>query len=1013
MRFQWYYQRLLFFALFFNSVFSLQPSSYSCHDHERRALLRFKHSFLINCDVASDSSYAYPKVKSWGGEPQSYYGDCCSWDGVYCDEETSHVIRLDLSSSCLYGTFPSNSSLFELTHLRHLSLSDNHFNHSQIPSEFGQFSKLVSLNLSNSAFGGQIPLAISNLSMLSLLDLSHVVGLPKADSQLKLENPNLETLVHNLTRLSRLYLDVVDISSSMPTILTNLTFLKEGSFRYCNLYGQFPTNLCHLPHLEMLHLTGNTDLVGILPEFQPNSHLTKLDVSVTSFHGELPSSIGQLANVEELNLFLCHLTGPIPSSLGNLTKLTLLDLGGNTNAFSGDLPSSLTNLTMIKWLGLSHLNGRPERLVSWLSKLNQLTCLYLNFINFGGQIPSVIANLTSLRNMDLSENELTGEIPHWLLNLTQWNNLYMTDNQLEGPISSFGISRLVHLNTLWLGNNRNLHGNFDVFLKLKYLRFLDLGGAKLTFSSKNATNESVPKFTRLVLSSCNLTEFPQFLQSQDELHDLDLSNNNIRGFIPQWFVKITQESLNSLDLSNNFLRGFEQPVMVLPWSHLERFTIQGNQLQGPLPIPPSSLAVYQVSNNQLTGEIPHEICQASSMNYFDISNNNLSGRIPRCIGDLGRSLFVLNLKGNKFHGTIPHPYSKLCSLKMIDLSENQLDGSMPRSLANCMNLEVVDIGRNHVNDTFPSWLGGLPRLSILVLRHNNFHGRIGRPKIGYDFHSLRIIDLSNNFHTGDLPFAYLQGWVAMKATNGSQSTASGTTVQYHKTTVSMLEVVPVYYDYPITITNKGNDMQYTKVLTVFRVIDFSRNNFTGKIPSFMGELRGLQVLNLSNNNLQGEIPSSLANMTYLESLDLSNNLLSGEIPQSLAQLTFLEVFNVSQNLLKGPIPQGKQFGTFDNSSFVGNSGLCGTPLSKSCGNAFEPPPPAVADSGAEEEEEESMLIDWIIRCLGCVSGLAVGYAFGKYLTDRNHEWFVETFGRRRSKRGATTRGRSTAVTPRS
>ncbi|KAJ8448979.1 hypothetical protein Cgig2_004034 [Carnegiea gigantea] len=322
------------------------------------------------------------------------------------------------------------------------------------------------------------------------------------------------------------------------------------------------------------------------------------------------------------------------------------------------------------------------------------------------------------------------------------------------------------------------------------------------------------------------------------------------------------------------------------------------------------------------------MCQANFMNYFDVSYNSLTGQIPKCIIDLSRSLVVLNLEGNKFHGTIPLTYPKSCKLKMINLSRNQLEGSMPSSLANCLDLEVLDIGRNHINDTFPSWLGGPPKLHILVLRHNHFHGKIGRPNAGL--------------------------------------------------------AEPLEYDYSITIANKGNDMQCTKILTVFRVIDFSGNNFTGTIPSCIGELRGLQALNLSNNDLQGEILPSLVHMTDLESLDLSNNKLSGEIPQGLTQLTFLEVFNVSYNFLMGPIPQGRQFGAFDNNSFPGNSRLCGPPLSKRCGNAFEPSPSnAIAESNTDGGD--SMLIDWIIRCLGCVSEFAVGCAFGKYLTDRNHE----------------------------
>ena len=118
--------------------------------------------------------------------------------------------------------------------------------------------------------------------------------------------------------------------------------------------------------------------------------------------------------------------------------------------------------------------------------------------------------------------------------------------------------------------------------------------------------------------------------------------------------------------------------------------------------------------------------------------------------------------------------------------------------------------------------------------------------------------------------------------------------------------VDTLYDYSITISNKGNERLYPKILNVFRVIDFSSNKFTGRIPDFIGNLRGLEALNLSNNNLEGGIPSSLANIKGLESLDLFDNILTGQIPQELSKLTYLEVFNVSHNNLVGPIPQIKE-----------------------------------------------------------------------------------------------------------
>ncbi|OEL33393.1 hypothetical protein BAE44_0005588, partial [Dichanthelium oligosanthes] len=102
----------------------------------------------------------------------------------------------------------------------------------------------------------------------------------------------------------------------------------------------------------------------------------------------------------------------------------------------------------------------------------------------------------------------------------------------------------------------------------------------------------------------------------------------------------------------------------------------------------------------------------------------------------------------------------------------------------------------------------------------------------------------------------------------------------------------------------------------------------GTIPESIGRLVSLHIQNISHNAFMGKIPAQLGGMTDLESLDLSCNQLSGEIPQELTNLTFLDVLNLSNNHLIGEIPQSRQFSTFDSSSFGGNTGLCGPPLSE-------------------------------------------------------------------------------------
>ncbi|KAB1209231.1 Receptor-like protein 12 [Morella rubra] len=294
-------------------------------------------------------------------------------------------------------------------------------------------------------------------------------------------------------------------------------------------------------------------------------------------------------------------------------------------------------------------------------------------------------------------------------------------------------------------------------------------------------------------------------------------------------------------------------------------------------------------------------------------------------GNFSRSLEVLSLQNNNFYGIIPKGWAKGANLKLIDLSENQLQGQLPRSLVHCPMLEFLHVGDNEIHDTFPFWLGTLAQLKILVLRSNRFHGVINDPETNDTFPKLRIIDLSHNDFSGNLP-----------------------------------------------------------------------SRFRGEIPEAVGNLTALQSLNFSNNGLTGHIPSSLGNLKNLEALDLAQNKLVGEIPLELVQLNFLAVFNVSNNSLTGPIPSGKQFDTFQISSFEHNPGLCGKPLSKTCGDSSLQRP-----SIFEENQGSKSLFqfDWKVVVIGYGCGLVVGIFIGQIMIPKEHDWFVRIFRKKQQTRG--------------
>ncbi|XP_062107200.1 receptor-like protein 9DC3 [Humulus lupulus] len=299
-------------------------------------------------------------------------------------------------------------------------------------------------------------------------------------------------------------------------------------------------------------------------------------------------------------------------------------------------------------------------------------------------------------------------------------------------------------------------------------------------------------------------------------------------------------------------------------------------------------------------------------------------------------------------------------------------------MANCLSLESLNMGDNQLFDVFPSWLGTLPNLRLLILRSNRLHGVITNPVSSLEFQNLRVIDLSHNYFTGQLPSKYLENWNAMKVIESSTS--------YMKTESSFEAVRRTWmleYTYSTTITIKGSDVPYGKIQEVLVVIDLSSNRFEGEIPEAIGSLQGLRVLNLSNNVLSGEIPSSLGNIARVESLDLSQNKLSGRIPQTLVQLTFLAFFNVSRNNLTGRIPRGNQLNTFENSSYVGNLGLCGDPLTVKCETTSK----ASSEPGYVEDAESSFIdFKWSTVVVGFVVGVVVGTIIENTVKSKRREY---------------------------
>ncbi|XP_049405472.1 receptor-like protein 6 [Solanum stenotomum] len=513
-----------------------------CSPTEAFALLHFKQSFQISdqpsCWVETHLQYDIPKTKSWNESR-----DCCSWDGVTCDMLTGHVIGLDLSCSLLNGTIHPNSSLFQLHHLQTLNLARNNFYSSSIPHNIGRLMNLRHLNLSHSFFEGEIPTEISYLSNLVSLELNCF------NCGLQLDERTFETILQNFTNLEVLSLSYVNISSSIPVNIS-LSSLRYVNLVNTNLRGVLTESFFLLPKLETLYLSDNDLLKGVLPKIHPSNTLLKLDISLTGISGELPDSVGTLSSLNLLKLSRCQFYGSIPDSIGNLTQLRDLDF--YNNHFTGHIPSTISKLKQLTHLRLSS-NSFSGEIPDIFSNLQELRYLYLSDNSFIGSLPSTIVSLTHLQHLDLSSNSLSGPLPNNLSMLQKLTELDLSHNSLNGsiPSSVFSLPLLgnnrfsglpnelktnLTLERLDLSHNQLSGSLLQSLSNLTNLSYLDLSSNNITVDE--GIQITFPSLEYLWLSSCELKDFPNFLRNVKTLRILDISNNKIRGQIPNWFSGI-------------------------------------------------------------------------------------------------------------------------------------------------------------------------------------------------------------------------------------------------------------------------------------------------------------------------------------------------------------------------------------------------------------------------------------------------------------------------------------------
>ena len=146
-----------------------------------------------------------------------------------------------------------------------------------------------------------------------------------------------------------------------------------------------------------------------------NGRVIELSVPDNGLWGEIPREIVHLQKLKRMDLSENRMDEALPAEIGDLRDLEALNLSGNSFLGWGtSIPAELGKLSKLRWLNLNdtRFEGRipPE-----LGNLKSVTRLELADLWVYGSVPPEFRMLANLRHLDISDNRfLEGGLPQQL-----------------------------------------------------------------------------------------------------------------------------------------------------------------------------------------------------------------------------------------------------------------------------------------------------------------------------------------------------------------------------------------------------------------------------------------------------------------------------------------------------------------------------------------------------------------------------------------------------------------------